>query len=813
MIETKLEHQTRAILNRSYPWERWRNALQTVLDQKRVLARVENAQPIFCVDASEVVEFILPRSLYRSEYPSQLDLGLSILFNRPRKLFILGPHAEELAAVAQSWRERIEAAIVALDNVRVVKEHIDRELDEREKDQVLSQLVDLVKRERATLLGAGIGTADQFENFYQSVARRLYLPRSEDLGLLPTWRYKPNEDRIAWWFDRLNASMWARPSPNTHDIDAHALDLIEQINAALPPNRFLFFYTHSGKIWDVVEKIRSSNDGESFLSKNGISLLRPPEVELVQAWLEEASEQDRFKRQGEAALGLERSKGLKDLRGRLRTLLDPQVAPKPAEQDIAMLVGSLVEALAVEVSKLEERTREWESLQKFKANLKVAHEEEVRGLWPKFLKLLRSLDEAKRSELRELLQKDLDSLIEEMGDLQEKISASFLPPSPEGTLSFVPLEKPKSESVRAILRSQPSRTAPPVYAFRFMSADVRQHLLSIQKQLDVVAGGVPDEVEGARVELRRLMYVCERDLSNQPEFSLLLASVYSSLSQWFLAYSAAESCLKELWPESRGRPMSDPVPSTEKAVVTCEFLLAAAYAKRSWTLDEYADLRYVASGFLAQAAGLIRRCLALQRAWAPKLKQCYADPANDPRGRRELGSIYANAWEAGIPLDPHPEDLTVAGVKSIPAGVDSRLLLYRCFADQAYQRRAHDKTPRMEAYYLNSHLNALTLLDRPEDRAILEKAVEAFSGLEETYQDPNLLDTLAWHHYLMATRRPQEDQPANQQLNLAWGLIQNASKVASLDARYPKSRYYKEVFRKHFEAIRAAATKADLAPA
>lgn len=810
MIETKLEQQTRTILNRSYPWERWRSALQAVLDQERALDRPDEPRPLFCVDASEVVEFILPFSLHRGQYPTQLDLGLSILFNRKRELFILGPHAEELAGVAQNWRERIEAAIVALDSARAVKETIS-ELEERERDKALSQLVDLVKRRKATVLGANIGTIDQFENFYQSVARKLQLPRSVDLGLPPDWRYEPDQRRIDWWFDHLKTSMWARPSPHTHDVDAHALDLIEQINAALPPDQVFIFYTHSGKIWDVVERIRSGSAGDEVLSKSGVSLLRPPEVEFVQAWLDETSGKDRIKRQEEAALGLERSKGLKDLRGRLRTLLDPQIAPEQSEQETARLVESLVEDLDAEISKLEERTREWESLEKFKSNLTLRREEEVRGPLPRFLKLLRSLDETARSELRELLEKDLDALIETMGDLQEKISASFLPPVPGGTLSFVPLERPRSEGIQAILRSRPSRTAPPVYSFRFMSEDVRGHLLLIQKQLDLLGGGVPDEVESARAELRRLMYICERDLSSNPEFSLLLASVYSSLNQWFLAYSAAESCLKEIWPESRGRPIPDPMPNTEKAVVTCELLLAAAYSKRSWTLDEYADLRYVASGFLAQAAGLSRLCLALQRAWAPRLKKCYDDPADDPRGRRELGSIYANAWEVGIPLEPHPDDLEAAEIEAIPGGVDAQLLLYRRFADQAYHRRAHDKTPRMETYYLNSHVNALTLLDLPEDRATLEQAVQDFSGLDDTHQDPNLLDTLAWHYFWTASHRRETGESYDRKIAQAWKLIQEAQPKAAQDSRYSKSRYYKDIiFKKHYEAIRDAAKKAGM---
>jgi tetratricopeptide (TPR) repeat protein len=556
--------------------------------------------------------------------------------------------------------------------------------------------------------------------------------------------------------------------------------MVELLNRDLPADELLVLYTHSFKILSVLERRRK--DDPDLLRKSGISLVQPPEVALVQELLRPQGEDDAPALPvSELTIDLERSKSMSDLRKRLQDdclpFLEREEMPKAD-------VESLVRSLEGELAELADKTQDWQSLER--VAIETSRDEDS-GIFQQFRAAIEGFD---RDNLRRVLKRNLSELIDEMEELQQRISVGFLP-KPEASLTFEHIAPAPSFGMRAILHSKPGST---VYSFRFRSAKIRRYLDRIQDHLERLdqARGSDEQAERFGLQLQQEMYQCEVELKGDPEFYLLLASVYSSRERWFQAYDAASQGLKRLWPQGEVEDSRDP--GRERAVTTCELLLAKASALRNWTLREYSDLGLVAAGLLEEAATICRLCLSQQQQWGDLVGVGpEAEAFRDPRCLREIGLIYGTAREDRIPVHPQSEDFQAAGCVAPQDHDDLLLALAICYSRRAYELAREDE--RMRIFYQNSLIYLLVEEDRDEDLDERLKLVSEFdSPAIET--DPNFLDTLAWHHLALARRHKKQGEAFEEDFAEAWRFIDQARALVDRGHRYYHrliDRHYKEI--------------------
>ena len=117
-----LRRQILGILRKSHDWLAWNSALETAFALEQISR--EERDVFYCVDTSEVIEYLVPESLKHSTspYPTSLDLSLLIIFRPGRRLFILPPHLRELKGLSGLWSERLR---VAAQQLSLLKEEIE----------------------------------------------------------------------------------------------------------------------------------------------------------------------------------------------------------------------------------------------------------------------------------------------------------------------------------------------------------------------------------------------------------------------------------------------------------------------------------------------------------------------------------------------------------------------------------------------------------------------------------------------------------------------------------------------------------------
>jgi hypothetical protein len=335
----------------------------------------------------------------------------------------------------------------------------------------------------------------------------------------------------------------------------------------------------------------------------------------------------------------------------------------------------------------------------------------------------------------------------------------------------------------------------------FQSPAVEEHLKRLQELLQLLDSAGQDakkarrgeDEEGIRRDLQREMDQCRARLQHEPEYYLLLAFVYSGRQMWFQAFDAADQGRRMI--QEKGDPERIESPSRETASAWTELLLAKAMAYANWTLEGYTDLPHIATGFLGQAAALVRSALRHQQRWSAVLPYY---KGRDPRCLRELGIIYGAAREAGLDLDVNPDDCALADLPAEPR--PGLLDLFLAFSRAAYREIQREKTEHEEVRtaYENSLLYALTECDRDDDLVERSALADVLRRRPETWKEAKFLDTLAWHHFRLAQRARGAGRPFDGDLKVAVWYIGEAGKILNED-----NGYYTRLLEKHRAQIEA----------
>lgn len=780
-----LKKQIEGILQKSYNWLAWNSALEAAF----VLEGRER-ELFFCVDASEVVEYLLPSSLRNASYPTSLDLSLLIIFKPGRKLFVLPPHLLELKSQSNIWSERLRVASQQLNLLREAApdlEELDRLRAGEPGEQVLDQLVDYILSERK-LFRQVLSLPAQQGKSMDALIHRLAFPDQAALGL-GDWRYVPAPGRVELWYEKLSTSKVGRGGPPSHLVDAHALHMIELLNQALPGHCFLLLSTQSEKIWEAIGKAREIDS--EVLTKDGVSLVQRPQLALVHALLGEQGAEARNRER--LIVEKERGGGLGEMRRRLEKDILPLLGQDDSKQLDFTEIEQLVQDLDEGIKRLDSVSQDKQWIERLRLAFDPSVEQTEGSVREQFLG---AMQDDRREAMQEVLSRRLGELIEELEDLQQRLSlaAAATPSPPVSFESFKDVENEEpSYGIRGILNSQPGGQA---YTLRFQSRTLPDHLLRIQALLQDLdrARDDPERMQLSS-SLQQEMYRCEVQHRSEPEYYLLLSLVFSSRQMWFQSYDAADQGLKMIWGKEGPDESSTPAPAAASA--TTELLFAEAAAFTNWILERYADLPVVAARFLGRAAGMARRSLRLQQRWAAVLPHA---GELDPRCLRELGKIYGTAREGKIPLEVDPGDRELAGLPAEPPPdlLDAFLGLARL----AYHWGREDT--RMRGHYINSLLYAMTEKDSPRELEERRHLADALAAEEALAGDPNLLDTLAWHHFRLARRLQQEGKPFEGELRTAHERIESAFALFKRNRRRPGNRYYERLIERHHREISEA---------
>ncbi|MDP9119911.1 MAG: hypothetical protein M3O15_00840 [Acidobacteriota bacterium] len=776
--------RVQSILAKSIDWSAWQGALEAELDLRQ-LSRL-NLELIYCVDTSELVEYLFPGSLAlgSDRYPTMLDLALLILVRVHPTVLILPPHLREFRSLSGAWAERLQQASKELSATREALELFENNVNMLNKQQAQNGGEEFLRfiTEKFEHFGLFLGASSRGSGAFDELLNRLRVPDRELLRL-PDWTYRPDLDAVGRWYDDLIELKVG--SPASSRTDAHVLHMLELLNQELPPGRLLILLTHSGRIWKSIES-RRKKEGESrsgvggTLIKDGVSLVQRPELILVKKLL---TDPDREVSQEELVKECERNRGLARLRSRLESAILPYLKSQALGKEDIEEIETLISDLEKGLSSLEFI---WQDRWRLEG-LRLALEPSRNG---RIFDGLSSLEEFSKENLMEALKIRIGDIITNLEELQRKLSLAALV-APETSLSFEYLDDTPAFWMSGILRS---KSGGPPMILCFQSKEVKDHLGQIQERLRRLDDAPSTERKPIQLDLQKAMYDCEVRLRHDPEYYLLLASVYSSRQLWFQAYDAAGQGLKEL-EENHNTAVTVP----NLTVTQAELLVAKAWALKNWTLDHAVKHREVAQSFFTEALGCARASLRLQESLsAPGVRQ----PYRDARCLRIMANIYGEAREEHIDLAISDEDRALGNL-----GEGEEVDLLDVFVALAQKALHYGKDePLMRAYYKNSLLYALTERDLVADLAqesVVKQGYKERDRLarelrdeERAVSDPNILDTLAWHHYALARRSKQSSKDLKK-AKLYIAAAEKALRVATGDSR----KYYKSLIAGHRKSI------------
>lgn len=794
-------------LVRALRWRDWATSIEA--SNELASAGMTPEQVIPFVDTSEVVEWVLPSSLMKNNFPTRLDISLDILFGEDTGLLALGPHAREINGVRGGWESRMRLVKEEMeilrqqyddpDRVEQVREQL-QELSEVDIKQRASDLVKLIRENHRWVFAAWRVPFEALPSFFDQLRERLKIPTLEDLELDDDWVYEPDSERVDDWIRRLEKTDAGHGEPAPNLIDAYAIDQLEQINQGLGDDRIAVLLTHSNKILEAIREGRRTQP--DLLRKQGVSIVQPTQVALVWQLLSEAEQGDDMTHLTEE-LERQRERGL-----RIGELVDAM----PENADESQKKGNEpVAQLKQELDQLDKVSGQWDALQKIRQNLDPAAERLKRGILDELQLLLE--ENTEDSSLSETLEQELDKLISVMDRLQGKIANRLMPPEvPSGGLvldrgdheiqaylSATPsvLDRPQAGS-----SSVPSATYPTSF-FRFRDSEIEPYLERLGAELDVLktADEKGADTRAKRNSLAKFWKTLHSldQLRDRHEHSLLLAVVYLNHEQWFQAYDMAGEGIARL-AKRKG--------SVEQTAARSELLLVRAAAARAWAHASRSGLPTVCKAFLSRAVNDCITCLQEQRGGWERQPSWFYQDGLDARCLREIAVIVGSSREPVYgPTPPYAALDLVLDRKRLadwvaPEG-DDPLDLYLVLARLAHEHGRKD--PRIGILSVNTYLYALTEVDRrdleagkgdshAEERQGLAKMIESCGGGE----DPNFVDSLMWHDYVLALGARQRGEDAWVGLRdkaLARG---QTVEVKSLS----NAGYYKRLLAVHLKAIR-----------
>lgn len=715
---------------RAYHWHYWSLAIEGAYE----LGDRPATSFIPLLDTSEIIEYVLPSSILAERFPTRLDLSLSLLF-RHEALFVLSPHATEMNGVRAGWEERMQLVRHELMLLRQRHEQsseaqqVKRELDAISRDGLKRHAEELVRLLRNN--HRWIFAAWRIPDYLDRVLNKLQVPSPTELDLPGGVTYRPNRQNVDRWMDRLDRTERGQGEPGPNLVDAYALDQLQHA-AAHTAGRLPLFFTHSGKILEALSDARA--DDPDCLRVDGISLVQPPHVALVRRLRQDV--------QGSSALS-EHENELERQRERCKRIAALAADIKRAD-DAAQTPD--YGGLQKELEELEDLTEKWDALQKVRQTI----DPEIHSRVPLVEELEKILKETPPDDrtFEEALKAALDELIEQVDRLMGQV-ASRSPLDPKATLEVdLSAAGEATASVRPDILSRageapavPSAVYPAV-AYSFRDPTIIQY---VQKFAALVSHARAAETPAQKRDAaaRGATFRSEVNaLAGHPEYYLLMAVVYLTQELWLEASSMAEHGLRAL----------ERVNTDEKNVLESELLLTRAGAIRAHALASRVDSPSICHDFLHSAAQNCVRSLALAT-------QSQEKP--DPRCLRELAMIFGSAREPvfGVAKEREPINLSIPA-KGLRRWIEIKGRPNMLDVAAALARRAFElggDRDGLRLFFLNTHLYAMTETDRllsenesavryEEERIALAEELEHSVGTN----DRNFLDTLMWHHYVLA---------------------------------------------------------------
>ena len=283
-----------SLLERTEGWRDWRSALVACLANEALQGKTGKS-PVVCIDTSEVVEYLLPRSFDTQSYPTRLDLATNLLLSTSDKLFILPPHAKELAGVRATWHERARVALVKLrqlyEDFQDSRVRLERALSE-DADKTFESLITALMREGPNAFGGWIGPIEKIDRVLARISSTLHIANARAFGISASWQYHTDSNTVSHYFERLQD---IRPqmgnSASKNLVDALALDLLNSLNESATSETVVVLITHSPKILALIEL----EEFQTLFAKRGVPTVQPTEVRLAgdlqrtqgQGWLVE----------------------------------------------------------------------------------------------------------------------------------------------------------------------------------------------------------------------------------------------------------------------------------------------------------------------------------------------------------------------------------------------------------------------------------------------------------------------------------------------------------------------------------------------
>jgi hypothetical protein len=779
---------------------RWRDWTLGIDGANELTATPQATNFIPFLDASEIVEYVLPSSLLANEFPTRLDLSLSLLFTDYDKLFVFGPHAHEINGVRESWQERMSLVVQELEVVKknLLEHDASGQLVEQQIEEQLSaisaaglkdraqDLVKLLRDNHRWIFSAWRVPYEDLLGFFDRILRQLQVPAAIDLGLAEDWTYTPDRASVDAWLHRLDNTDKGKGEPGPNLVDAYALDHLEQAANAASPSRLPVLFTHSGKILQALRRARK--ESPDILRVNGVSLVQPPHVALVLRLRKDALDSNTLTVLTEE---LERQR---ERCNKISALLD--------EATENGNISSNLHPLRKELEALDDVSTKWDALQKIRQSLEDDGRRSTRGMLEGLRKLL---DETARDDdFKNQLSKELDTLIRAVDRLQGEIAKR--PLTREHPKGAVTLDTSSGEVTAFVLLNVLPRAgsrplvpsaAYPTGAFRFRDPLILPYLEKIATALEEFKSSVAREPAVEREGIARLWRILSdlKELRGRPEYFLLMAVFYLAQEKWLQAYDMAGEGVGLV---TGGNKNAD---DNESSLAHAELLLTRAGSARAFVHASRVEVPSACRAFLEIAVRDCLMCLSI--------KTDSHTSEVDARCLRELAVILSSSrepvygvgteWQSlnlRIDREPLVRYASVAGEADV-------LTIATGLARRAWELGANDD--RLQLFFVNTLLYALTEMDNrtvePSGVALFEdERQELAVALAQggTDLDPNFIDTLMWHEHVLSEARRSRGEPWEE---LAANAIGRSKTLAHADL--VPNRYYQRLVRMHTKAVNA----------
>jgi hypothetical protein len=780
----------------AYHWREWAISIDGA---NELTGQVEPIEFVPFLDASEVIEYVYPYSLMRGQFPTRLDLSLSLLFTSHDPLFVFGPHAQEINGVRTGWRDRMA---FVLDELKLLKASYDtmggaefeQELEDISADirNRAEDLVQLLSKYHDWIFAAWRVPHDELPTLFDRVLRQLHRPSIEDLRLPADFVYKPDESRIDEWLRCLDETENGKGEPGPNMVDAYVLDQLAQIAQVAPRDRLPILFTHSSKIFEAVQL--APKELAETLRVHGVSVLHPPQVALVLRLRNDAIANGTLQQLTEE---LERQR----VHCReIGALVDEINARKRSEQPEP---SELHKGVKQELRRLDDLSMQWNALENLRQTMDADVRSRTTGMAEGLREILQSRENGNR--LRELLGDELARLIREVDHLQAEIARRPLADEePKGELE---IEEHSGELTAFVVPNSMMRrrghyvvpsAAYPMAAFRFRDARMRPYLEQFRDALKLPESrdrNAADERERV-VKLWRLLKEFTH-LQNHPEHYLVLAVVYLAQERWLQAYDMAGDgilCLSEARCSIEDHLRTD---------AHVELLLTRACAARAFVHATRVEVPSACRAFLQTAIVACFDCLELQEQNAPP----------DARCLRELAVIFGSSLEplygpGDSPASWESLNLSIDRARlsawvDVPATANARLAA-AALARRAWELGQEDES--LKHFFVNTHLYAMTEVDRElllqhrpavHEEERLQMAAELECGAH--HNDANFTDTLMWHEHVLGFGRKTLGQPSGE-------LAEKAHKRSKqiIKQNLDSNLYYRRLVIAHRQAINVA---------